>query len=292
MPAYAQIVNFMALVNGVNDHFERVKTSSLRPLIDILNDINGNAGQVDQALAAVPVAKTQKYAAALYYLVGNYPGVNPNQLNLGPLGKTDAARFTQTPVPANYDPTPPAGHRVVAQSAFLNQTVEQFLIANQGTGIILIHVSNLVPEMQDVFNNLRVVDHMNSVLQVGLDNGADLCVLHQVNPPVCAELQVAANGYAGARRTDCHVHPQHMGSRNPNFAAFATTHANLVVMGFDAAVCVRANMFGAQEALPAGGWVPPLISQANLISSRAVLATGGTIGPFHHQGEFGVLFNT
>lgn len=73
---------------------------------------------------------------------------------------------------------------------------------------------------------------------------------------------------------------------------FAQGKAAVVVMGFDADICVRANLFGAPDHLPAGGLAPPLTSVANVVTSRALLVTGGTIYPVNHLGAYGVLFNT
>jgi hypothetical protein len=295
MPAYANLLTFMARVNAANPTFERHKNSSLHSLIAVLSNPAGNAVQVINALAAIPISKTKKYKNALYYLVSNYPGVAPFHLNLGvaiPGNKANAAMFTQTALPPVYAPGPPAVQKVVALSAFLNQTVEQYLIANPGTGIVLIHLSQFQPNMNDLFDGARVVDHMKSALRVGLDNNADICVLYQMAPPVCPNLQAEVNAYPAARRTLALVHPQHMGMRDINFQAFVNNHPDIVVMGFNASVCVRANMFGAPEQMPAGGWVPPLVTRANLITSRAVLVTGGNIAPLGHQGEYGVLFNT
>ncbi len=295
MPVYAHLASFTARVNAVNPTFERFTNSALHNLIRILGDPAGTSIQVINALAGIPTAKTLKYKNALYFIVGNYPGVSPFHLNLGifaPGNKTNAAMFTQTALPVGYAPGVPTIQKVVAPSAFLNQTVEQYLIANPGTGIVLIHLSNFQPNMGDMFESERVVDHMNSVLRVGRDNQADVCVLYQGAPPVCAALQAEVNGYPPARRTLALVHPYHMGMRDANFQAFVDNHPDIVVMGSDASVCVRANMFGAPEQLPGGGWVLPLVTRANLITSRAVLVTAGNITPMNHQGEYGVLFNT
>ena len=63
----------------------------------------------------------------------------------------------------------------------------------------------------------------------------------------------------------------------------------IVVMGFDSDICVRANMFGSQEyaANPVVGMssLPPLTSQADVVTSRALLVTVGTV----NGAEYGVL---
>ena len=73
------------------------------------------------------------------------------------------------------------------------------------------------------------------------------------------------------------------------YRTFAAAHNNVVVMGFDANICVNANLFGSRETMPDGSFIPPLTSMTNVVTSRAVLATTGAIYPFHNQGEYGVL---
>lgn len=294
MPAYARLNDFMQRVRAANAHFERVRNSSLHALIDILKSATGSAAQVENALAALSLQKTLKYKAALYFLQGTYPGLTPNIVQFGPLGKSNAARFTQTGVPPAYNPGMPALDRVVAPSVFLNRTIEQFILQSPvPPGILLIHLSTWIANMNDVFDGDKVVDHMRSVLRVGVDNGCDLCVLYQNAPVVCQELDPVVNAFLP--RTAVHIHPQHMGARDANFRNFAANHTAVIVMGFDASVCVRANMFGSSETMPGGGaaaWVRPLVTLTDVVTSRAVLVTSGNIAPFHHRGEYGVLFNT
>lgn len=295
MPPYLRLNDFLQRVRAANSTFERVKTSSLRPLIAVLQSATGNAAQVAAAVTALPLAKALKYKTALYFLQGTYPGLAAGTVQFGPLGKSNAARFTQTAMPAAFNPALPAQDRVVAASAFLNQTVEQFILsAPVPPGIILIHLSAWIPNMNDVFEGAKVVDHMKSVLRVGLDNGCDLCVLYQNAPVVCPQLDAEVNAFLP--RTASHVHPQHMGARNANFRAFAATRPTVIVMGFDASVCVRANIFGSPERMPPGtpaaAWVAPIVTLTDVVTSRAVLVTSGNITPIAHRGEYGVLFNT
>jgi hypothetical protein len=280
----------MQLVRMANPHYERIKRSSLRPLLAVLDSATGTAMQVQGALGALPQAKALRYKDALYYLVGTYGGLQANHIPLGAPGKTNAARFTRTQLPNPYRPQLPHLERVVAPSAFLNQTVEQYLLStNDDVGVLLIHLTNHDPSLDLVFNTWKVVDHINSVLRVARLRGFELCVLHQQNPPVCAALQAEADAFVA--RTNCHVHPHHMGGHNGHFLAFAQGHDCVVVMGFDACVCVRANMFGSPEQ-ENGAFVTPLIVQTDLVTSRAVLVTAGNITPNSHRGEFGVLYNT
>jgi hypothetical protein len=290
MPAYANLQEFLTRVRIANRAFRR-STSSLRNLISILESATGTAGQVQAALAQLPTQKANQYKDALYYLQRTYPALAPNSLHLGALGKTAAARFARTALPVPYNPAAPVMDRVVPNSIFLNQNVEQFLLtAPVNTGVLLIHLSTFIGNMNDTFNNWKVVDHMNSALRVAWERNLHLCVLHQNNPPVCSQLIAEVNSFANSYLA--HVHPHHMGGHDANFITWAQNHDPIVVMGFDACVCVRANLFGSPEVLAAGGFVAPLITYADVVTSRAVLVTNGAINPVNHRGEWGVLYNT
>jgi hypothetical protein len=77
LPRYqnADMTRFLSRVTAVNDHFERWIASSLRPLINILEDNNGTAVDVANAVNAVPQEKKQKYLRAIRYLLWTYPGL-------------------------------------------------------------------------------------------------------------------------------------------------------------------------------------------------------------------------
>lgn len=289
MPLYQQYDTFMDDVRQANPHFERWVRSSLRPLINVLRDNNGTAVQVQQALQNLPANKVAKYREAIWYLQATYPGLAAMTLPMGDLGKTQAAEYTQTAVPLNYDPSARPPRRNRPHSAWLNQSIEQWLLTAPGTkGILLIHLSDYQAPMDEDFNGRRVVDHINSVLRIGRLCGCDLLCLYMQGNPVCAELADAANAY-GQSKTDLLIAIHHMGGRNPVYRNFAATHNHVVVMGFDANVCVNANLFGSPELMPDDSFVPPLTSLTNVVTSRAVLVTEGQIFPFDNQNEYGVL---
>jgi len=289
MARYQQLVAFMADIRRANPNFERILRSDLHGLITILKDNNGTAAQVQNALQALGADKIAKYRDAIWYLQATYPGLASFTLPIGALGKTEAARFILAALTPNYDPSvlPPRRNR--AASAWLGQCVEQWLLTTPGTkGILLIHLSSFQPPMNDVFNGRRVVDHMNSVLRIGRLCGCDLLCLTMEGNAVCPELRDAANAY-GLNKTDVHVHPQHMGGRTLEYRTFAANHTNVVVMGFDANICVNANLFGSPERMPDNSFVPPLTSLTNVVTARAVVVTNGVIYPAGNTGEYGVL---
>jgi hypothetical protein len=304
MPAYANLVTFMNFVTQANPNFEKsgLVKSSLRPLINVLQNATGTATQVCQALRGIPVAKANRYIDALYYLLATYPGLPANaymHLNLGALHQSNAAMYTRAVMPGDFNPVGAQNQRVFVtpNSASLNMPLEKFILSNSPamTGIMLIHLSDFEPGMQMIFAGRSTIQHINSVLRVGRLRGCALCVLTmKANADVCADLLTEFNQFANVTRVYEPVH--HMGSHDASFRNFAANHPNLIVMGFDACVCVFANVFGANEHMPNnGGFRPPLATLTNVIMSRAALVTLGTITvqtPSMGASEYGPLFNT
>jgi hypothetical protein len=292
MPAYLKIQDFMQRVTAVNASFEKWKKSSLRPLINVLNDNNGSLQKVQTALTGIPPAKAYKYKTALYYLLATYPGLGQfaSRVNFGLLGKLNTAKFTLTNLPNPYDPALPTADRVAPPSAFLNMTVEQYLLSHPATGVMLIHLSDHDAGMDMIFNGESYLDHIKSVLRVAKDVNCDLCVLYMKNPMVLAALNAEVNAING--KTLVLEARQHMGARKQEFLTFAQNHQDVVVIGFDATICVEANLFGAADKMDDGSYVPPLTTITNVVTSRAVLVTTGTIYPKINKGQWGCLFKT
>ncbi|MES2674636.1 MAG: hypothetical protein V4660_10370 [Pseudomonadota bacterium] len=75
---------------------------------------------------------------------------------------------------------------------------------------------------------------------------------------------------------------------------FLASRSEIVVMGFDAAICVFANVFGSAEptSLANPQCRPPLITFANLLMSRATLSKVRLTAKPHlwAQIEYGPLF--
>lgn len=301
MPAYAQLQNFMNMVRAANPTFERRTQSSLHPLITILASPTGTALQVSAAIGALPIAKVNRYLNALYYLLATYPGLPanaPNQLHLGALGCTNAAQYPQTAMPGNFNPVGLPGGRVFVTpaSASLGLTLEQFILLNHATtSVLLIHLSSEQPGMEFTFNSRTTIQHINSVLQVARLKNCPLGVLTmEAGSDVCASMRAQFNLFPVRTRVYEPVH--HTGLHLPAYTNFATARANLVVMGFDAGVCVFANVFGSSQTMGPGlGYCPPLATMANVVMSRAALVSNGTINSntaTFGQAEYGPLFNT
>jgi hypothetical protein len=129
------------------------------------------------------------------------------------------------------------------------------------------------------------------VLRAIQHRGGGACALHiGATPPVMAALSTEFNACAPHVAVNELGH-RHMGGIHAAFNNFVTNYPTVVVMGFDADVCVRANLFGATEypanAVVGTSALTPIAAQANVVTSRAVLVTVGVI----QQPEYGLIQN-
>jgi hypothetical protein len=298
MPAYARIADLTQLVVAANPRF-RLAASSLAPLFGILNDVNGQAAQVVNAINAIPHAKRARYRRAIYFLAATYPALARHLIHWHAPGRANVAMYTRTALPANYEPWQPHFRRVVPQSALLGRTAEAYLLNTANVGVLIIHMQHVQPGFETLIEGAPVIQHMVSVLSVARELNAPVAVLTQGNPPLEQRLEAVLNGYGN--RTNILVAKGHMGGKDPAYIQFATACDSVLVMGFDANVCVFANIFGTMEfhPLPPGspqGTVPPvvapLITMCDVVTSRAlVVTTNPSISPANHHGEYGPLFN-
>jgi hypothetical protein len=159
-------------------------------------------------------------------------------------------------------------------------------------------MQHVQPGFDTVLEGARVIDHVVSVLTVARELNCPIAVLTQGGAPLEQRLEAAITGYG--HRSDILVTPGHMGAKNPAYGQFAAACDSVLVMGFDANVCVFANIFGSMEfhPLPLGapqGTIPPviepLITMCDVVTSRAVVVTSNpAISPANHKGEYGPLF--
>jgi len=301
MPAYAHLPAFLALVRAANPSYERWVRSSLRPLIAVLNSNTGTAQQVCAAVAALPAIKVARYLDALYFLLADYPAMPADpgaHLNLGALGKTQAHHYAQAVMPPNFNPIGAQNNRVFAVSPNilpLGQSVEQYILANHATvSVLLIHLSDHAEGMQRPYNGRTTLAHINSVLRVARVKGCPVCALTmKADREVCPPLATEYNLFVARTRL---YEPLHHTSGHVDFINFLTARANLVVMGFDGAICVPANLFGTNQTNPDGTYLRPILTRTNVVLSRATLVINDNLSsvasPTMGAAEYGPLFNT
>lgn len=302
MTAYANVHAFMAMVRAANPTYERWVRSSLRPLIAVLNANNGTAQQVCTAIAALPADKIARYLDPLYALLADYPGMPANagaHLALGALNQTEAHLYSQVPLPGNFNPGAALqANRVFAVSNNIipcGQTVEQYILANaNAVSVLLIHLSDRQPGMERLFNGRDTLTHIVSVLRVARLRGCPVCALTMSNlRDVCNEMAQQYNLFANSTRI---YEPAHHTSSHADFINFVTARPNLVVMGFDGAICVPANIFGTNQNDAHGQLVRPLLTRANIVLSRATIVSNDNLSIIASssmgQAEYGPLFST
>jgi hypothetical protein len=303
MPVYANLTPFLQLVKSVNSKYFK-SHSSLSPLVDLLKSANGTATLVAAAITnltnvadAVYGSKALKYKAPLHYLQRTYPVPQGQWVVLGASQRSRAARYSQAPLPPVFNSYGPGMYNnpqrlqpVVQWEGAVVLSVEDFVYTTPGAvGAVLIHVDAIQPGMHLIIDGMSVVDHMKSALKAVCFRNGGVCALHiGATPVVCAELLADYNAFPAPVAVNELGH-RHMGSIHAAFNTFVGLYPTIVVMGFDSDICVRANMFGSQEyaANPVVGMssLPPLTSQADVVTSRALLVTVGTV----NGAEYGVL---
>lgn len=297
----------MALVNAANPTFGRFAPlvgSSLGPLIAVLNSPNCSAAAITNAITALRnqadplhINKANKYKNALHFLQRVYPIAPAQWVPLG-AHRSAAVHYAQTAMPAIFNPLGPGMYNAVTRLtpvctavATPSQTVEDFIYTSPApVGVVMIHMSAYQNGMYQLIDGKRVIDHMNSVLRAARHNHGNACALVINATSVCADLAVEFNAFGNAVLVN-ETGNYHMGGAQPAFNNFVALYPTIVVMGFDASICVRGNLFGTTEhtstALGANS-ITPLTAQANVVTSRALLVeTGSVTGP-----EYGLLTGT
>ncbi len=282
--------------------------SSLQPLMAILKNANGTATDVYKAIAVLPTIKADRYKLALDYLLKTYPGLNDfgikfEDLRLSATRETEAALYTKTVLPGNFNPQNERGQGqfVKPQSALLHKSVVRYILDNPATtGILLIHLGESDSAgMDQSFNGRTTLKHIKSVMRVARVMGCPVCVLSMAKEGqshLCATLQQQYDQFDKSKRQVIHEPKFHTATNQQDMVDFMKSKSEIVVMGFDASICVFANVFGSAEKMSDQDdrYRPPLITLANIIMSRATLVIKGPLNcktSTFGQAEYGPLFN-
>lgn len=301
---------FIQYVRAVNPNFERLLQSSLRPLIDELkreptprtpvwiNNIKKWLLFAKRQTDGTYRNKARKYKDALYHLVQTLNIANDFTVSGTP--KTNAYQYNQMAAPAAFDPRQAATAnvtRLVPAGAYLNMTVEDYVARGSADGVFIIHMQGNDPAMDKKFDGWTTKEHMNSVLRVAKRCNPPLpayALTMKADTPICL---TEANPYLGLQTG--HNPDSHSAWKVPTFRAWVAGKNNVVVMGFDGSICVDANLFGTNETIAhphgvgvdvGGGtrFVAPLVSQTNVVTCRALLATSDLYPP-NHVNQYGQL---
>lgn len=200
-------------------------------------------------------------------------------------------------------------HATATSCDSLDMTVEDYMLKNPATTrLFLIHVSAHQNGMDQTYDGRTCVEHINSVLELGAKLRMKLAILQEpsVNPATKTAMNAVFDGfkhgvgqYDEERATVINGGMNHTGWSDPAFGAWINVAStrSLVVIGCDADICVRANVFGSTEFVdstsPLGTVTPPrlvpaLLERKDIVTSRPMLIAAGKV----QQAEWDLLQHT
>jgi hypothetical protein len=274
---------------------------------------DSSVDQVVKAIAALAKAKRTKYKAAIAFLENTFP-IPPNRRVSQVGAGVEAIRYLQNPVRPTLDFTAPnvlkslKMTRSTAQIP-LGMSVLDFMRDNSAsTRLLLIHLGTSQVDMDYRWDDKSALEHMNDVLRKAAEHQIHVCILRDPhkgvrgqNVPtaanaVCDGLRDAVGKIPGTHVWVADGGENHSAFHDPAYENWVTTGGvkNVVVMGFDADVCVRGNVFGIAETVlnahPPSA-VPALINFVNVVTARPLLAVGktGAVQAFDSWGNLAYL---
>lgn len=304
---------FMRRLRAVNPTLDRGLSasvfgkSSLQALVALLQKPECTPLLIYRAIAALESASATKYRDGLSYLLTSFPGLNATGIQLDDLRspltpQTQAALYSRTANPGDFNPDNRQGKGVFVKppSAFMGMSIVDHLLAHpDNAGLLLIHLGHADSSgLDEQFSGRTSLAHMTSVLRVARMMGCPVTVLSMAKggeEHLCPVLLREFNLVPASRRLVIHEPAFHTGTNQPAMVTFLQSRPRIVVMGFDATICVFANVFGSQEAMSAADarFRPPLINFADIIMSRATLACSGPLSAKTQsfgKNEYGPLY--
>jgi hypothetical protein len=322
MAAYNDLNTFLTLARAVDPTIDTTLTrswgrgSSLKPLVELLGKDSCSVDKIRSALENLVktsdktyVTKANKYKSAIYHLELTYP-IPANQrvpvFTARQKKRSNAIRYNRgatDPSVKDWQKGDAADPGTWIARAFnfalpssiqpLAGTVEDFILRNPATGVIIIHLQNHEHDMDLTYDGFTAVQHINSVLSVARRTGSPLCVLKVTNAAaVCASILHEYNQFPAPLTPQIE---RHSGFHNQDFRNFLTGKTNIVLSGFQADMCVHINMFGGEllvrtaaeiaihaEPQPASA----LLAHTNVITSRPLVVSEGNSINRH---EYGIL---
>lgn len=304
---------FMRRLRAVNTTIDRGLSasvfgkSSLQGLVALLKTPGCTPLGIYRAIAELPPASVTKYRDGLSYLLSSFPGLNATGIQLEdlrsqPITQTQAALYARTITPADFNPDNRRGQGVFVKppSAFMGMSIVRYLLANPAdAGLLLIHLGSADSSgLDEQFNGRTSLEYMTSVLRVARVMGCPVTVLSMAKAGeehLCPVLLREFMLVPGSRRLVIHEPAFHTATNQLAMVNFVRSRPRLIVMGFDATICVFANVFGSEEKMSAHdpSFRPPLINYADIIMSRATLACSGPLTAKTQsfgKAEYGPLF--
>ena len=328
MPAYHDLHNFLNQALLVDSKLSTTlkrgygRGSSLKSLVSLLQEHNCTAARIVAELRKLVnksdsryVTKANKYKSAIYHLQHTYPVPHAMRVPVfknNQSTRSQAVRYTTNHVQPTVtrwqkgDENKPSTWIPVSYSFSTPQsidaltgTVEDYMLSNPGTGVVIIHLQEEQNDMRLLFDGFTGKSHIASVIKTA----------RVMNSPVCA-LRVDRNlypvaGFLTSEYNRCSnkispMRPLHSGFSDPGFQQFVAQNQNIVVTGFQMDICVHINIFGGEKVdrteqqraadieIPAA-LQSSLLAQCNVITSKPLLVTGG--GGNSNRMEYGILQN-
>lgn len=258
----------------------------------------------------VHISKLRKYRKAIAFLENTFP-ISPG-LRQAPVGAgVEAIRYVQNaarPTATCTNDNLNYGSLQLTKSAAqigLDMTVTEYIEANAAnTRLVLIHLGGHQSDMSRSWDGATALDHMNAVLIAAAENNMHVCILRDPhtgvrgqNVPtpanaVCAGLRNAVGGIPGTHIWVADGGNQHSAFHDPGYQGWVSTQGvnAFIVMGFDADICVRGNVFGVSERAANAiqpSLVPALINFGDVVTSRPLLSGGdaGTVQSMDYWGN-------
>jgi hypothetical protein len=260
------------------------------------------------------ISKLRKYRKAIAFLENTFP-IAPG-LRQAPVGAgveairyvQNATRPTATFTQGNLNYGSLQLTKSTAQIG-LDMTVTEYIEANAAnTRLVLIHLGGHQGDMGRSWDGATALDHMNAVLNAAAEQNMHVCILRDPhtgvrgqNLPtptnaVCAGLQNAVGAIPGTHIWVADGGSQHSAFHDPAYQAWINTQGvnAVIVMGFDADICVRGNVFGISERdanAPQPSLVPALINFVDVVTSRPLLSGGaaGTVQSMDYWGNLAFM---
>lgn len=172
-------------------------------------------------------------------------------------------------------------------------SVEDYMEDNSNTTrMLLIHLGQPQEDMNHKWDGATALQHMNSVISKAAQKGVPICILRDPhsgvrgqNVPkpvdaVCDGLRHAIGQVPGNNVWVADGGGQHSAFHDPKFQGWVDLEEvkTVIVMGFDADICVRGNVFGVSEkaeGVNPPSLVPALLNFADVLTSRPLLSGGG-----------------
>jgi len=302
MPKYDQnnFNEFMLRINTANTKFT-LKRSSLKNLIAVLAADSCTSSKALVEIRKINHAKKIKYWNALLYLRMTMKSMPHIALPGGgaSLGKSNAVMLNKVELPAIYKRSyagekqkdlysgPDKFAMLKPQTHFLGKTVEHYIWEYKGKlGIILIHLGKVVSGMDMMMEGKTCTAHINSVLEVAAQKNIKLCALH-LNKDLYVNANLLKSYQKIVDRTTVFEPDKHEGGDIDAFKNFADEHDVCIVMGWDADVCVAANVLGSSILDKSNDKIiTPILGRTNVVTSRSLIITTGNI----HTEQWGVLW--